>query len=283
VALILVSLDGILIPMKDAPRVPGLGKEDVGPKGYREAGCGTIAVFDADGARLHTIRLARMPEEKKATLKQQIRTEVFRLRELYPKAKFEGVADGAEDNWTFLRELAKELGVVMPLVVDYFHAAEHLTTAILRYAGPENKEDGRNTAAFFRGVLRDHPQGVKQVIAALKYRAGRCKGKQQEDIEREMNYFINHKYIMNYAQLKSEKMPIGSGIQEAACKTVIGQRMKQSGMSWRRPGGTGILLLRSMASSERLAQMWKVLCPKFHTDFAIDPDTGRKLPAKQVA
>ena len=51
---------------------------------------------------------------------------------------------------------------------------------------------------------------------------------------------------MRYAQAKSCNLPIGSGVVEAACKTLATQRMKRSGMRWRHAGGQAILTLRAL-------------------------------------
>ena len=98
VAVIAISLDGIMVPMKDAERTPGLGKKDQGPKGYKEAGCGTLALYDAAGKRLNTIRFGRMPERHKRVLHQQLASELEPLIERYASAKVVAVADGAKEN-----------------------------------------------------------------------------------------------------------------------------------------------------------------------------------------
>ena len=77
-----VSLDGVMVPMKDAQRVEqrersrAAGRRAKGPAGYREAGCATLSFYDAHGERLDTVSLARMPEPKKATLKNTLRAEL---------------------------------------------------------------------------------------------------------------------------------------------------------------------------------------------------------------
>jgi len=283
VAGIMVSLDGILVPMKDAPREPGLGKEDVGPKGYKEVGCGTVSLLDAQGKRLQTLYLARMPEEKKATLKGELTAEVKHLHAYYSEAKLHGMADGAEDNWTYLVGLGKELGVEMSQLADYFHAAEHLNKGILRYYGPKDKDEGRETARHFREVLRDEKGGVHRVIAALKYRVEHSTGERRDDIEKELNYFRNHVELMNYPRANKAHLPIGSGIMEAACKTLAGQRMKQSGMTWREPGGQGILTLRALDQSGRLSDAWGVWLPLFKQEVTIDANQDRKKPERRAA
>jgi len=281
VVLILISLDGIMVPMKDAPRTPGAGKMDCGPKGHREAACGTIALFDVQGRRLHTIRLARMPESKKVTLQAQLAAELGPLLERYPDAVLQAVADGAEENWRIVGEIAAQHERDIELVLDYFHAVEHIDEALRRHAG-RDREQASWDIAYWHGVLRDEPRGVHRVLRALKYRASKATGKKHEDILKQYNYVNKRKHMMGYAKLRAAGMPVGSGIQEAACKTLVAQRMKRSGMSWRDPGGQAVLTLRSLNQSERLDDAWHVLRPAFRKGFEVDDDTGR-LALKRAA
>ena len=77
-----VSLDGVMAPMKDGERQAvrasqrADGKRTKGPAGYREVGCATLSFHDAEGERLSTVRMARMPESKKATLKSMLSAEL---------------------------------------------------------------------------------------------------------------------------------------------------------------------------------------------------------------
>ena len=63
-------------------------------------------------------------------------------------------------------------------------------------------------------------------------------------IATELGYFRGHRHRMRYAQMTARDLPIGSGIVEAACKTLVTQRMKRSGMRWRHEGGQAILTFR---------------------------------------
>ena len=77
-----VSLDGVMVPMKDGrrgekrERSRAAGRRATGPAGYQEAGCATLSFYDAEGERLDTLSLARMPEAKKATLKTMLSAEL---------------------------------------------------------------------------------------------------------------------------------------------------------------------------------------------------------------
>ena len=75
----------------------------------------------------------------------------------------------------------------------------------------------------------------------------------------ELSYFRRHRARMRYAVAKEQHLPIGSGVVEAACKTLATQRMKRSGMRWRHPGGQAILTLRALAHSERFDRAWSLL------------------------
>ncbi len=102
-----VSLDGMMAPMKDGQRqakrtlARATGKAPSGPAGYEEVGCATVSYYDCQGERLLTRRMARMPEEHKATLKSQLTAEVMGALIQRPDLQVVKVADGAPDNWSY--------------------------------------------------------------------------------------------------------------------------------------------------------------------------------------
>jgi len=70
---------------------------------------------------------------------------------------------------------------------------------------------------------------------------------------------------MRYKSLLDRHLPVGSGVVEAACKTLAAERMKRSGMSWRQQGGQAVLTLRSLIQSERWASGWGYLASMYRT------------------
>jgi hypothetical protein len=103
-----VSLDGVMVPMKDGARAQKRqdakeqGKHTRGPAGYQEVGCGTLSFYDAEGERLSTVRLARMPEKHKATLKDTLSEEIAAVLEQRPELTLVKLADGAKDNRDYM-------------------------------------------------------------------------------------------------------------------------------------------------------------------------------------
>ena len=113
-----VSLDGVMVPMKDAQRAEkrersrARGRRAKGPAGYQEASCATLSFYDAEGERLDTLSIARMPEPKKATLKTMLSAELGTVLRRRPDLQVVTVADGAHDNWRYLDTLAPEATAV---------------------------------------------------------------------------------------------------------------------------------------------------------------------------
>jgi hypothetical protein len=267
---IAVSLDGVLTPIDGAnsptevrATAAAEGRLSKGPAGYREASCGTVSFCDAKGDLLGAIRMARAPEPKKATLKQILVAEVAAILLARPDLKMVKVADGAADNWDFLTSSKLPPGEE---AVDFFHASEHLHTAIANVYG-----DGTHETRFrhetLRETLRDEEGGVDKVIRALKHLA--TKYPRKDIVRRELAYFRKHKKRMGYAELKAKGFMIGSGVVEAACKTLVTQRLKQSGMRWSVGGAQAILTPRGWDQSERFDKAWALVAATFHAEVTV--------------
>jgi hypothetical protein len=267
-----VSLDGVMVPDKDRQRAAkakreaaqesGGGKSPGGPAGYREVGCGTITLYDEEGHRLDTVRYGRAPEYKKTTLTEQLNAELKSILAVRPDLEVVAIADGAEENW---RYFDRPLYAEATRIVDHGHACEHLRAAMTAYYGDPSVE-GRAEYARLRLLLRDQPGGVDDVITELA-RLGRKLGGQRRKSRRqrlhsELTYFTNQRDRMDYAAYQARGLPIGSGMVEAACKTLATQRLKRSGMSWR-DGKQAMLTIRSLQQSGRWSAAWGLLSAHF--------------------
>ena len=79
-------------------------------------------------------------------------------------------------------------------------------------------------------------------------------GIKKDEVGKELGYFLNNAPRMRYRWFRSRGLFVGSGVVEASCKTIAGQRLKQSGMHWTVNGADSIIALRcAQASSQREA------------------------------
>ena len=269
-----VSLDGVMAPMRDGARqakravARAAGRATKGPAGFREVGCGTVSCYDTAGERLSTLRCGRMPETRKATLKEMLGAEVEAALEQRPDLRVVKLADAARDNWSFLGQLAPQATTSEELV-DFFHAAEHLKAATDAAYGETNAH-GRAQYEKHRHVLRHEHGGVERVIRALRYLRG--KHPRRKRIKEVLGYFCRNRKRMDYAGAAQRGLPIGSGVVEAACKTLVTERMKRSGMRWRQDGGQAILTLRGWAQSGRFATAWSLLSATYRREVTVSDE-----------
>lgn len=275
------SLDGVLVPDREAQREAkaareaaaqqGLSLQASGPAGYREVGCGTVSLYapPADPAskdpderspqRLDTVRYARAPEYKKKTLTEQLDAEVEAILAARPDLHLVALADGAEENWRYF-EGAK--WATATKIVDHGHASQHLKAALAAYYG--DTVDGRAEYERLRLILRDKDGGADEVRAALDRLHRKLKGHphRRKLLKKERKYFCNQRGRMDYARYQRLGLPIGSGVVEAACKTLAAQRLKRSGMNWG-DGKQPLLTIRSLQQSNRWERGWRLLAAAF--------------------
>ncbi|HTP27540.1 MAG TPA: hypothetical protein VMK12_18045 [Anaeromyxobacteraceae bacterium] len=267
------SLDGVMVPDKEAQaeakaerekKRKNLAKATGGPAGYREVGCGTVSLFDAEAERLLTIRYGRAPEAKKKTLTEQLDAEVAAILAVRPDLILVALADGAEENW---RYFDGPRWATATKIVDYGHASQHLKAALAAYYGADSIE-GRAEYEKLKVILKEQTGGVETVIASLSKleRSLRAKqrtsARQKKEVRSERKYFENQRERMDYAEYIAKGLPIGSGVVEAACKTLATQRMKRSGMSWG-DGKQAILTIRSLQQSGRWERGWRLVAASF--------------------
>lgn len=137
-------------------------------------------------------------------------------------------------------------------IVDNYHAIEHLESLIEALLG---KSDARRFARrrhhWRKMLLAD---GVERIIArARKESAGTAR---EEAVEAQLGYFVHNIARMQYGSFRKNGWFIGSGVVEAGCRSVIGQRCKQSGMFWTEEGANAVMALRCLNAGNRLKTFW---------------------------
>ena len=129
-------------------------------------------------------------------------------------------------------------------IVDLFHAREHLhdLARLLEFMLLDRKQ------GWLAARLADLDCGDIDGICAAA-RAYRLDGIKKAEIETALGYFENNAPRMRYHWFRSRGLFVGSGAVEAGCKSVIGQRLKLSGMHWTVAGASAITTLRCQQAS----------------------------------
>lgn len=222
--------------------------------GWREAMVGTLSLYDGKGKRLHTIQMGATPEFGKNSFYTRFDRELEQIRKRYPKACFIGIADGAKSNWEYLKPRTDKQ------TVDFWHATGYLGKAA------EAMFIGKRKEAIKREWLDNACHKLKHNVGAasrllremFEYSQLReLPSIQQEKLNSAISYFTNNKRRMTYVGNVENNIPIGSGVTEAACKTLIKQRLCNSGMRWKEKGAAAVISLRSLAHTDcRWDQFW---------------------------
>ena len=143
------------------------------------------------------------------------------------------LGDGAAWVW----EIARTCFPQATQILDYYHASEHV--ANLAKAVYVDAGTAQNWAIRWQSLLYDSELDL--LLAEVRAIAGAM---DSEEVKKQLNYLEHNQSRMDYCLYRQKGWFIGSGVVEAGCKRVVGQRLKQSGMFWTETGATAVLSLR---------------------------------------
>ena len=219
-------------------------------EGWRQAMVGTISLYDVIGERLHTVYLGAPPEYGKEKFYEQMDRELQRYKARYGACQWVGVADGAHEQWAWLEARTEQQ------ILDYWHAAGYLEKAAEAVCPRAERGQWFDQS---RVRLKEERGGARKLLEQMKEAMDerQPKGAARKALETSISYFENHLSKMNYARYQKEYLPIGSGVTEAACKTVVKQRLCGSGMKWKQTGVATVIRLRCLILTDgRWQQFW---------------------------
>jgi hypothetical protein len=220
-------------------------------EGFKQCMVGTIALYDGAGERLETLYLGQAPQTGKGEFLQRLDAEWQRVCRRYPRARRVALSDGARDYEPWLKERTDWQ------ILDFYHASGHLAAAAPAMKG---RKDAR--AEWLEGACHalKHEHGAAQRLAdelAVQAQAGSRTRASAAALSAASGYFEHNIERMNYAVFAAMSFPIGSGVTEAACKTLVKQRLCGSGMKWTRSGAQTVLTLRALLlSTSRWTSLW---------------------------
>jgi len=224
---------------------------------FEVATTATVSVLDRRGKRLGTVYLAYAPEPYQGTMSRELTRlleDVLR-RWAGPLPRLCYVTDAGDNETTYydvvlsrMKHPRSQEALAWLRVVDYYHASTRVWTLAELLFGK-----GTRAAGWARKMQKWllKPGGVNRVLhsAAALREQYRLQGKKRSAFGKAYRYLRERMKYMNYAAYRAWGVPLGSGVTEAACKTVYTQRLKLSGMRWQKVGAQTILNLRVLLLS----------------------------------
>jgi hypothetical protein len=185
--------------------------------------------------------------EDAATFGRRIHAEAVR-RGLYQARRIIVLGDCAE----WIRNLVETHFPMARRIIDFYHAEEHVA-ALCQALFTKPADVARYRERWWDLLAQgDIEQLIDEASAWLPRDPSANK-----DARKELNYLDKNKQHMRYATFKNQGLFIGSGVVEAACKNLVGKRLKQSGMEWTVRGANAIVSLRCATLSYRFNDYWE--------------------------
>ncbi len=250
---IYVCMDGTGVPMVKSEVTNRAGKSEDGQAKTREVKLGCVftqTTVDKEGRPVR--------DNDSTSYVGAIETAEEFGRRLYAEANRRSI-DSAKtvcvigDGATWIWNIAEEHFHGAIQIIDLYHAREHYWNVAKAVFG--NDIDKMNRWAEKRRKDLDNGE-VHKVIKAIG-RISPFTEHGKEVCEKEISYFQKNTKRMHYNEFRKQGLFVGSGVLEAGCRTVIGQRLKQSGMHWSLKGANNIIALRCCLFSHRWEDFWE--------------------------
>ena len=251
--LLYISYDGTGVPMTPEELRGRQGKQADGSAKTREAKLGCVFTQTTRDAKGFPVR-----DPGSTSFVGAIESaEDFGWR-IYGEAERRGLskaqrvvvlADGAE----WVKNLAQIHFPEAIFIIDLYHARQHISELCKILFARDEKKMGHQRIRWWTDL--DDGKVDKIIRQAQQQLPQNAEAKKKA--ETEIHYLEKNKEYMQYGAFRAQGLFIGSGVVEAGCKTLIGQRLKQSGMEWSVRGANAIISLRCIIKSNRLEDYWE--------------------------
>jgi len=249
-----VQMDGTGVPVVKKETLGRQGKVEGQPPHTREAKLGCVfeqttwdeqgfAIRDADSTT-YTGAIETAEEFGKRIYREALR------RGWSCAKKKVVIGDGAEWIWNVVAEHFPNA----IQIVDLYHARQHLWE-VARQLYPHEEIKQKAWMKVHQKRLLDKGK-IEKLVGALRS-LNTANTQLAEKFRTEADYFEKNAERMRYPKFRRQHLFVGSGVIEAGCRTVIGSRLKQSGMFWTVRGANAILTLRCSHLNGRFEDYWE--------------------------
>jgi hypothetical protein len=254
VPILYVQMDGTGVPVVKKETAGRQGKTDGQPAHTREAKLGCVFTQTTWDEKGYPIR-----DPDSTTYTGAIETAEQFGKRIYLETWKRGwsraekkvvMGDGAEWIWN----LAEQHFPGAVQIVDLYHARQHLWE-LVRKLHPNEEVNQKAWMKAHQSRLLDKGK-IEKLVGALRS-IDVTNPEVAEKLRIEADYFERNAERMRYPKFRRQHLFVGSGVIEAGCKTVIGSRLKQSGMFWTVRGGNAIFALRCCHFNQRFEDYWE--------------------------
>jgi hypothetical protein len=248
-----VSYDGTGVPMTKEELKGHQGKQADGSAKTHEAKLGCVFSQTTTDAKGFPVR----DPDSTSFVGAIESSEKFGWR-IYGEAERRGLSkaqrvivlvDGAKWN----KSLAQMHFPEATFIIDLYHARQHVSELCKILFARNEKKIGQQRIRWW--TYLDDGKVEKIIRQAQQLLPQEAEAKKK--VETEIHFLEQNKEHMRYAAFRAQGLFVGSGVVEAGCKTLIGQRLKQSGMEWSLRGANAIISLRCMIKSGRFEDYWE--------------------------
>ena len=248
-----IAIDGTGVPVVRRETEGRKGKDETGKAKTREAKLGCVFTQTTLDENQRPVR-----DEHSTTYVGAIETaEAFGTR-IYAEAIRRGVTRAAQvivlgDGAHWIWGIAEEHFYGAIQIVDLYHAREHLALiANLVYGTGAIK-----SKEWMEARREQLDAGDVEAVIASVHRLRPSNTKVEDEVRTAADYFHRNAERMRYAEFRKQGLFVGSGVVEAGCKMICGQRLKLSGMHWTVRGANAIIALRCCQLSARWEEFWE--------------------------
>lgn len=208
---------------------------------FRMAYCASISFHDQEGETITTHRYGRVPYGASIwILREQIRSDIDHIIKLRPDLQLVLISDGSHELQNILDEEFDHIDGSIRCV-DFWHLAQKIGKALSsRY---DNASKAADILERWKMELIYDEEGVQKIRNRIYSWGMRTSC---DKIDAAITYIDNNIENMNYAEMYRSNLPIGSGIIEATCKSLIALRFKRNGQRWRPRSAQALLGLRAV-------------------------------------
>ena len=254
IPILYVQMDGTGVPVVKKETLGRQGKTAGQPAHTREVKLGCVfaqTTWDEEGFAIRDPNSTTYTGaiETAAAFGQRIYREALKRGWRCAKKKVV-IGDGAEWIWTLVAEQFPDA----IQIVDLYHARQHLWE-VARQLYPHEEIKQKAWMKVHQKRLLDKGK-IEKLVGALRS-INSSNAQVAEKIRTEAEYFEGNAARMRYPKFRRQHLFVGSGVIEAGCKTVIGSRLKQSGMFWTVRGANAILALRCSHLNGRFEYFWE--------------------------